>query len=74
MLTLVPGATVRTTVVPGEVGGPTEPRGCLVSVVSTKAGLMVVVCAEDDTRAVGTVVSGTVVEATDTGRALFGNA
>lgn len=42
--------------------GVTGPKGCLVSVVSTSPGFGVVVSATSHVKAVGTVVSGAVVE------------
>lgn len=53
---------VVTNVVCGDMGGVTGPRGCLVSVVSTSPGFVVVVCATAHVKAVGTVVSGAIVE------------
>lgn len=52
-----------TNVVSEDVGGVAGPRGCLlVSVVSTSPGIVVVVLAAAHVKAVGTVVSGAIVE------------
>lgn len=51
----------------GDVGGVMEPNGCLLSVVSTRAGSMVVF----GTRAVWTVVFGADADGTETVRVSF---
>lgn len=52
-----------TNMVSEDIGGVTGPRGCLlVSEVSTSPGIVVVVWAAAHVKAVGTVVSGAIVE------------
>lgn len=52
----------ETNVVCVDMGGVTGPNACLVSVVSTSPGFVVVAWGTVHVRAVGTVVSGAVVE------------
>lgn len=53
---------VVTNMIPGDVGGLTETNGCLVSVVSTSPGFIVVVWTGAHIKTVGTIVSGGVAE------------